>query len=213
MIRTFVSYHHALDQEYKDAFVDWAASSGLVDDMSVSTGEIDENLGTETIRRIIRDDYLRDTEVTVVLCGQQTRFRKHVDWEIKSSMIDGRINRQSGILCITLPGSGSTSWHAVYSGEKELVYPDYTGSWTSVGSMQDLEKRYPGMPRRVLENLLTPGVRISISPWERIFRYPERLRFLLENTALSGRTNQYDLRRPMRMKNFNPAMGSIDVRR
>jgi hypothetical protein len=31
------------------------------------------------------------------------RTRKHIDWEIFSSMIDGKINKRSGILVINLP--------------------------------------------------------------------------------------------------------------
>jgi hypothetical protein len=81
MIKTFTSYHHANDQKYKEAFVNWASASGLIDDISVQTGEIDEGLPNQSIRTRIRDHYLRDSDVTVLLCGTETRYRKHVDWE------------------------------------------------------------------------------------------------------------------------------------
>lgn len=212
MIKTFVSYHHENDQLYKEELVGWAKRLNLFEDMSVDTGDIDENLDSQSIRRIIRDDYLRDSEVTVLLCGSETRFRKHVDWELKSTMIDGSKNRRSGIMVINLPTSGSTSWHAVHPGEKEIVYPNYNGGWRSVSDLSEFERIYPNMPRRILENLIIPGVKISITPWDRIYGHPDRLGFLLEQTALSGPENQYDLSRKMRRKNFNPVVDWIDAR-
>ena len=91
----FTSYHHAYDQLYKEAFVRFAEQYNIFNDVSVDTGEIDENLPDERIREIIRDEYLRDTSVTVLLAGTQANKRKHIDWEIYSSMIDGqKINDQ-----------------------------------------------------------------------------------------------------------------------
>ena len=50
---------------------------------SVELGDIDPNLKTETIRQKIRDNYLQDSTVTVVLVGAHTWQRKFVDWEIR----------------------------------------------------------------------------------------------------------------------------------
>lgn len=213
MIKTFTSYHHANDQQYKEALVSWAESAGIIENISVNIGDIDENLPSQTIRRMIRDNYLMDSEVTVLLCGTETRYRKHVDWELKSSMIDGTKNRQSGILVIDLPTTSSTSWH-VCSGdaEKKLIYPDYTGGWTSVTSQDDYEQRYPEMPRRIIENLVEPNVRISIVPWDRVFGFEDRFKFLIENAARNGKTNEYNLDRKMRMKNYNPRIDQYDIR-
>lgn len=212
MIPTFISYHHANDQDYKDALVNWAVGAGVFQDCSVSTGEISDNLPSERIREIIRDKYLRSTTVTILLCGSETRFRKHVDWELKSTMIDGKLNRRSGILAINLPSSRSTSWHAVYPHEKKIVYPDYEGGWRAINSQQEYKIIYPNMPRRILENLGLPNVKISIVPWDRVYMNSERLRYLLTETASAGPSNQYDLSRPMRRKNFNPALGGVDYR-
>ena len=62
-------------------------------DRSVDTGDISDDLSDESIRRKVRDEYLRDSTVTILLVGLQTKRRKHVDWEIYSSMIDGCILR------------------------------------------------------------------------------------------------------------------------
>jgi hypothetical protein len=192
--------------------VDWAEREGIISNRSVEIGDINENLPTQTIRRIIRDEYLMDSDLTILLCGLETRFRKHVDWEIKSSMIDGQKNRRSGVLVIDLPTSRANSWHAAFSREKEIVYPDYTGGWRSVASVSEFEDMYPDLPRRILENLMAPNVKISIVPWERVYGYSDRFRFLVEASAVAGKTNAYDTSRPMRMKNYNPSLEFFDAR-
>ena len=93
MQKVFISFHHANDQGYKDLLIGLNEQYGIFDDVSVDTHNIADDLPTQTIRQIIRDDYLRDSTVTIVLVGTETRRRKHVDWEIKSSMIDGSVNK------------------------------------------------------------------------------------------------------------------------
>jgi hypothetical protein len=99
--KVFVSYHHAADQAYKDRFVQ--LFSQVVVDWSVRLGDIADGLATETIRQKIRDEWLRDATVTVVLVGRQTWQRKHVDWEIGSSLRNTSYNPRSGLLGILLP--------------------------------------------------------------------------------------------------------------
>ncbi len=102
--KVFVSYHHANDQLYRDRFESLFTS--LFDIMvsrSVQDGDIDPKLNSERIRQIIRDNYLRDSTVTVVLIGTETWKRKHVDWEIGSSIRDTKLNPRSGLLGILLP--------------------------------------------------------------------------------------------------------------
>jgi hypothetical protein len=102
--KVFVSYHHANDENYKRIFeLRFGNRFGVIVPGSVQMGDIDTNLKTETIRQKIRDDYLRDTSVTVVLVGQETWQRKHVDWEISSSLRNTDLNPRSGLLGILLP--------------------------------------------------------------------------------------------------------------
>ena len=99
--RVFVSFHQE-DDVYKDWFVQ-VMDDDFVDE-SVGDGDIDDdNLATDTIRRIIRDDYIRDATVTVVLIGPCTWQRKHVDWEIGSSLRSTKRNSRCGLLGILLP--------------------------------------------------------------------------------------------------------------
>lgn len=106
--KVFVSYHHANDQFYRNEFEKlFADVYDIMVSKSVQIGEIDTNLKTETIRQKIRDEYLRDSTVTVVLIGTETWKRKHVDWEIASSIRDTQYNPRSGLLGIFLPSHPS----------------------------------------------------------------------------------------------------------
>ena len=99
--KVFVSFHHAKDEYYKDLFCD-AMGSDIVD-KSIEDGDIDTQLKTDTIRGKIRDEFIADATVTVVLVGRCTWQRKHVDWEIGSSLRDTKKNSRCGLLGILLP--------------------------------------------------------------------------------------------------------------
>lgn len=101
--KVFVSYHHARDEAYKTKFEQVGTMFEVLVPGSVNDGDIDPNLATETIRQKIRDEYLRDTSVTVVLIGAETWQRKHIDWEIGSSIRNTQYNPRSGLLGILLP--------------------------------------------------------------------------------------------------------------
>ena len=99
--KVFISYHHDYDEYYKDIFCNKLGSD--IVDKSVEDGDIDPYLQTDTIRRKIRDEFIADASVTVVLVGQCTWQRKHVDWEIGSSLRDTKKNSRCGLLGILLP--------------------------------------------------------------------------------------------------------------
>jgi len=102
--KVFVSYHHANDQWDRERFEKlFSDYYDIFISKSVQLGEIDPNLKTDTIRQRIRDEYLRDTTVTVALIGKETWKRKHVDWEIGASIRHTKYNSRSGLLGIFLP--------------------------------------------------------------------------------------------------------------
>ncbi len=108
--KTFVSYHHANDQDRKHIFdLRFGNKFEILERGSVDLGDIDPNLQTDAIRQTIRDEYLRDCSVTVVLVGTQTWQRKHVDWEIGATIRDTKYNPRGGLLGIILP-----SYRAAY---------------------------------------------------------------------------------------------------
>jgi hypothetical protein len=203
--KIFISYHHANDQKYKEALLDLNRRFNLFVDCSVDTGDIDETQDDDAIRRKIRDEYLRDSTVTILLVGTETKFRKHVDWEIYSSMYDGAVNKKSGLLVMTLPTT-LCSYYNVGHGdeEKRLVYPETT-SWVSITNRSDYELRYPHLPDRIIDNLLKNGARISVANWGAVTADITKLRFLIEATFRDRGACDYDLSRPMRRANSTAA--------
>ena len=198
MHKVFVCYHHDNDQAYKDLLVEFGEQNQIFIDRSVDTGDIADGLDGGYIRELIRNEYLRDSTVTIVLVGTETRRRKHVDWEIYSSMYDGTVNKRSGILVINLPTTDSKLACAPHGEAEKDLYPDIT-SWTSVNTRADYERYYPYMPDRLIDNLLRPAARISVMPWSKIDRVT--LGHLVE-MAFRDRTQcEYNLSRPMRRAN------------
>ncbi len=198
--RVFISYHHANDQGYKQSLIDWNANNDheIFIDASVDTGDIHENLSDQAIRQKIRDEYLRDSTVTILLVGIETQKRKHIDWEIYSSMYDGQVNKKSGVLVINLPSTGCTTYTAAHGDEeKAALYSDNT-SWTSFTNRTDYESRYPYMPARIIDNLLKSGVKISVANWETITSSPDKLKLLIDLTFNDRTSCDYDLSAPMR---------------
>jgi len=200
MHKVFISYHHANDQWAKNQLQQWAEQYGLFIDVSVDTNDVNDNLPTESIRRIIRDDYLGDSSVTIVLVGTETKGRKHVDWEIYSSMYDGTVNKQSGILVVQLPSTKPTYWTAAHEIEKTTVYAECT-SWTTISDRSEYERRYPYLPARIIDNLLAPKAKVSVTTWGRIESNLNNLVTMIDAAYDDRALCEYDLSRPMRSNN------------
>ena len=116
--KVFVSYHHENDQGSRNRFERlFADVYDIMDSRSVRVGAIPRGLTLDELSRRIRDDYLSDSTVTVVLVGKNTWRRKHVDWEIAASLRDTDANPRSGLLGILLPT------HATFNRD---VYDPYT---------------------------------------------------------------------------------------
>ena len=201
MHKVFISYHHQNDQWYKEYLANFGKLYSIFIDESVDTGGISDDLTDERIREKIRDEYLRDSTVTIVLVGTETKRRKHVDWEIYSSMYDGPVNKKSGVLVLTLPTVlDSNSFRVAHEDEKSIVYPDVI-EWTSVNTRSEYERLYPSLPDRLIDNLLEPEAKISVAPWNRIENDAQKLKFLVD-AAFEDRVHcDYDLSQPMRRQN------------
>ncbi len=196
--KVFISYHHDNDQWYKEELVRSGEQNRIFMNESVDIGDIPDHLSDQQIRKIIRDERLRLSTVTIVLVGTETRRRKHVDWEIYSSMYDGAVNKKSGILVIMLPPTDYGSLHVSHGLPEKALYPDIT-SWTSIHSRAEYERRYPYMPDRLIDNLVKPEAKISVTSWNRI--NPTSLRFLVEAAFQNRNHCEYDLSRSMRRVN------------
>ena len=99
--KVFISFYEK-DILHKEKFV--RLMGNRIIDKSVDTRDIDDRgLTTERVRQIIRDGYIRDASVTIVLIGPCTWQRKYVDWEIEASLRRTKRNSRCGVLGILLP--------------------------------------------------------------------------------------------------------------
>ena len=143
--KIFISFHEA-DIRYKEQFV--RMMGNRIVDRSVDTGNIDDTgLKVATVRQKIRDEYIRDATVTVVLIGPRTWQRKHVDWEIGSSVRKTRLNSRCGLLGIVLPN------HSNYGDDgldPHLIPPRLADNWTDSDSYAHIHDwPDPSEPARV----------------------------------------------------------------
>ncbi|MBV6491811.1 MAG: hypothetical protein CNCCGFBP_02462 [Fimbriimonadaceae bacterium] len=198
--KCFISYHHANDQSYRDSLVRWSDENGIFIDASVDSGDIDDSLTDQRIREKIRDEYLRDSTVTILLCGTETKNRKHIDWELYSSMFDGSVNKKSGILVVNLPVVGETYFHAGHGQQEKSALYSSTTTWVNIDTRSEYERRYPYMPARLIDNLLVNTAKISVVNWSHLTD-PSVLRLLIELTHQDRAQAVYDMSRSMMRAN------------
>ena len=99
MHKTFISYHHKNEQDLKDELISKYGSEDFIDS-SVGDNEIDSSLPSDAIMRIIREKYLHDSTVTLVLVGYETSQRPYVNSEIQASLRDTTQNTHNGLLAV-----------------------------------------------------------------------------------------------------------------
>jgi hypothetical protein len=95
--RIFVSYHHRLDQLYYDSLsrsvsVDYEV---LYDNSPERAKDSDDS---EYIMRSLRENHIGGSSCTIVLCGEETRWRRYVDWEIEATLY-----KNHGLIGVLLP--------------------------------------------------------------------------------------------------------------
>lgn len=203
--KVFISYYHCDDQYYKNKLVEMnyfnpekEKYESIFEDYSVRTGDIDDTFMTaEQIRRKIRDEYIKDASVLILLCGKNTRKRKHVDWELHAAMYDSEVNSKMGIIVINLPEINQGNRVSDES-EKNLVSP--YSNWCSFSSREEFECSYPYMPSRIIDNLVKQ-VQITVVDWNRISNNYSILMQLIDNAFRRRKSIVYDHSAPLRKNN------------
>ena len=198
--KVFISYYHKEDQWYKNELLRLNNQYNLFDDYSVRENEIeDDNLLPETIRQIIRDDYMQAATVLILLCGQNSKRRKHIDWEIHTAMFDTEKNPKMGILVVNLP---SIEQPERSNSEYEKQFFDPHAHWVPASKRRgEIEKAYPYLPERIIDNLEKSDVNIPIVNWSTIQQNIYRLKGLVDSAFDSRIFNKYDHSRPLRRNN------------
>lgn len=104
--KVFISYHHA-DQVEVNNFITTFSDERNVFIARALGVEMEESIinstDTDYVMKRIRELYVRDSTVTIVLIGKCTWARRYVDWEIQSSLRSGETVAPNGLLGIKLP--------------------------------------------------------------------------------------------------------------
>ena len=107
--KCFVTYHVA-DLTEVETFLNDFGSEFIP--RSVGVTEADDfidSTDSDYIKRKIRELYLSDSTVTIVLLGSCTWGRKFVDWEVSSSLRNDSVNKRSGLLVYPLPSMNNSA--------------------------------------------------------------------------------------------------------
>ena len=117
--------------DYRDVFIPKVLGANDNDDFINSTN-------TDYVMQRIREKYLQDSTVTIVLVGTCTHSRRYVDWEIKSSLQQG-INLPNGLLGIAIP-----------RGKNSAYLPErFQNNWREDGSGYAKFMPYPATPQQL----------------------------------------------------------------
>jgi hypothetical protein len=107
--KCFVSYHvddlaevETFLNDFGSEFIARSVGVTVEDDFVDSDDE-------DYIKRRIREEYLTDSTVTIVLLGACTWARRFVDWEISSSLRDDTNNKRNGLLVYPLPSRNNSA--------------------------------------------------------------------------------------------------------
>jgi hypothetical protein len=105
--KCFLSYHRD-DIDEVEAFIESFGEVFIPRVLGV-TDEDDfiDSTDTDYIMDCIREKYLTDSTVTIVLIGKCTWARRYVDWEVYSTLRNDKSNRRSGLMALTLPSVAS----------------------------------------------------------------------------------------------------------
>ena len=107
--KAFISYHHD-DQKEVDAFIKTFDEARDVFIARALGTEMDPQIinsdDTEYVMQRVRELYLKDSSITIVLIGRCTWARRYIDWEIQASLRQGENTTPNGLLGIVLTSAG-----------------------------------------------------------------------------------------------------------
>lgn len=110
--KCFISYHHDDEYEVEKFITDFDHGQDVLIARGIGAsmaGDVINSSNDDYIKSRIRDLYLRDTTVTIVMIGKCTWSRKFVDWEIAASLRNTSTASRSGLMAITLPSVSADS--------------------------------------------------------------------------------------------------------
>jgi hypothetical protein len=107
--KVFISYH-VDDVDEVETFINDYGSEFIARSVGVTVeDDFVDSVDEEYIKRKIREKYLTDSTVTILLLGECTWGRKFVDWEVASSLRDDPVNKRNGLLVYPLPSMNNSA--------------------------------------------------------------------------------------------------------
>lgn len=106
--RVFISYSHLDETEANNFIYQFTRLSKVFDPYAIGIGDNDDFINStdpQYVMSRIRQCYLKDTTVTIVLAGSCTHSRRYIDWELKASLRQGTYT-PNGVMGIILPSCG-----------------------------------------------------------------------------------------------------------
>lgn len=97
--KVFISYHHEREQFWFNHFSNtFSEDYEVFQDQSLDDEVESEDL--QYVNRVIREDYIKGSSITIVLCGSETGKRRFIDWELHSTL-----HHEHALLGILIPGT------------------------------------------------------------------------------------------------------------
>lgn len=207
--KVFISYYHEDDQDYKNALInmreydfDKGQYISIFKDCSVHENEIDDtDMTDEQIRCEIRDNYIADASVLILLCGENTKRRKYIDWEIHAAMYNSEKNPKMGILVIDLPSIEYSSKMLACGTDEEKAMGANINWEPASKEYSEIQKAHPYLPERIATNLCREDVAISIANWDSICNNTQSIKLLIDNAYNRRNKNNYDTSAKLRRRN------------
>lgn len=104
--KVFISYHHE-DQDEVEQFIETFDHEHNIFIARALGVEMEEDIidsdNPDYVMQRIRELFLKDSTVTIVLIGKCTYARRYVDWEIQASLRQGDTVTPNGLLGVKLP--------------------------------------------------------------------------------------------------------------
>lgn len=110
--KVFISYHHGDDTEVRAFVKKWTETEQVFIPKGLGlkfTNDIINSDDPEYVMSQIREKYIEDASVTIVLLGTCTNSRRYVDWEIKASLRQEEGGLPNGLMGIILPSLGGNA--------------------------------------------------------------------------------------------------------
>ena len=99
--KCFISYHHE-DLPAVDRFITRFGTRNFIKRSITLPEDVINSSNTEYVLRRVRELYIQDSTVTIVLVGRCTWARRFVDWEIQASLRRPAGGHPNGLIGILL---------------------------------------------------------------------------------------------------------------